>query len=100
MKAAAVRMMPLALMAASSLTLASGHLTPQECNSYPFKPAHGALSTADVARELAELESVGYRPGIDNYSLDINDARNRLKAEYAKECLPDNSTANNPPTEG
>lgn len=91
------RAAPLVLMAASSLACAAGHLTPQQCNSYPFKPAHGALSSDDVARELDELTSVGYRPGTDNYSPDIADARARLNAEYAKDCTGP-STANQPAT--
>lgn len=100
MNATFARLMPVALMTASSLTVASGHLTPQECNSYPLKPAQGVLSRADLARELAELGSVGYRPGLDNYSLDINDARDRLKAEYARDCLPAQSTAGTPSSGG
>ena len=88
------RVVPLALMALNSLACAAGHLTPQQCNSYPFKPAHGALSSDDVARELNELASVGYRPGIDNYSPDIADARAKLNAEYAKDCAPVQPTAN------
>jgi len=83
MKAAVVRLIPLALMVVSSFALASRHLTPEECNSYPFKQTQGTPSKADVARELAELESFGYRPAIDNYSPDISDARNRMNAEYA-----------------
>jgi hypothetical protein len=100
MKAAVVRLMPLALMVAGSFAFASRHLTQQECNSYPFKSPHSALSKADLARELAELESFGYRPAIDNYSPDISDARNRLNAEYARDCLPAHSTASNPSTNG
>ncbi|CAB3770080.1 DUF4148 domain-containing protein [Paraburkholderia humisilvae] len=100
MKAAIVRLMPLALMAASSFAFASTHLTPQECNSYPFKPANGAPTKADVNRELAELESLGYRPALDNYSPDISNARNRLNAEYAKDCLPARTSASNPSTTG
>lgn len=93
MNAAIKRVLPLGLLAASSLAFASGHLTPHQCSSYPFTPTHGALTTHDVARELAELESVGYRPGIDNYSPDIGDARARLMAEYAKDCLPSQTAA-------
>jgi hypothetical protein len=100
MKASIRIMLPLALMAGSSLAFASGHLTPQECNSYPFKPAHGALSSADIAREMAELESVGYRPALDNYSPDISDAQNRLNAEYARDCLPRGAAASNAPANG
>jgi hypothetical protein len=87
------RAVALALMTASSLACAAGHLTPQQCNSYPFKPTHGALSSDDVARELNELVSVGYRPGTDNYSPDIADARAKLNAEYVKDCTPGQSAA-------
>ncbi|WP_322062826.1 hypothetical protein [Paraburkholderia sp. J63] len=83
-----IPLIPLVLLTASSLACAAGHLTPQQCNSYPFKPTHGALSSDDVARELNELVSVGYRPGTDNYSPDIADARAKLNAEYAKDCAP------------
>jgi hypothetical protein len=100
MNASLKRLLPLALMAGSSFAFASGHLTHEECNSYPFKPTHGALTQADVAREMAELESVGYRPGIDNYSPDISDARARLNAEYVKDCQPGQSSASNPSNSG
>jgi hypothetical protein len=93
MNATLKRTLPLVLMAASSLACAAGHLTPQECNSYPLKPAHGALSSADVAREMKELASVGYHPAIDNYSPDIADARAKLNAEYERDCTPGQSTA-------
>jgi len=100
MKTAVVRLMPLALMAASSFAFAARHLTPQECNSYPFTSTHSALSKADVARELAELESFGYRPALDNYSPDISDARDRLNAEYERDCLPMHSTDSDPSSDG
>ena len=100
MNAILKRALPLLLMAASSLAFADSHLTPQECNSYPFKPAHGALSRADIAREMKELASVGYRPALDNYSPDIADARAKLDAEYSKDCMPGQSTASNPGTSG
>ncbi|MDQ7981290.1 DUF4148 domain-containing protein [Paraburkholderia sp. SARCC-3016] len=101
MKAAFLHAVPLALMLASSFAFASQHLTRKECDSYPFKPAHGAPSRADVSRELRELESFGYRPALDNYSPDIGDARNRLNAEYAKDCAPAaNTAARNAATSG
>jgi hypothetical protein len=77
--------LPIALMVASAGAFAGTRLTPQQCNAY---------------RELAELESVGYRPALDNYSLDISDARARLNAEYVRDCLPKGSTASLPSTSG
>jgi hypothetical protein len=101
MNAAIVRVTPLVLMLASSFAFASTHLTQKECNSYPFKPAaHNTPSRADVARELSELESFGYRPALDNYSPDIGDIRNRLNAEYARDCLPAHTAASNASTNG
>jgi hypothetical protein len=100
MKASVKRLLPLVLMAGSTLAFASAHLTREECNSYPLKPAHGAITSADTSRELAELALVGYRPGIDNYSPDIGDARNRLHALYVKDCLPNQSAASNSSTNG
>ncbi|WP_042337417.1 DUF4148 domain-containing protein [Paraburkholderia ferrariae] len=100
MNATLRRLLPLVLMAGSSLAFASGHLTREECNSYPFKPAHGPLTQADVAREMAELESVGYRPAIDNYSPDISAARDRLGAEYARDCMPRQHAAGGPSNNG
>jgi hypothetical protein len=90
--------LPLGLMIASACAMASGQLTPQQCNSYPFKPANGEVTHRDLIRELNELEAVGYRPGIDNYSLDISDARARLMAKYATDCKPDQNAASVPPS--
>ncbi|MGF6378642.1 hypothetical protein OKW31_001555 [Paraburkholderia atlantica] len=98
MSTAIVRMIPLALMAAGSLAFASRQLTPQECNSYPFKPAKDALTRADVVRELAELELVGYQPPTDNSSTDIRAYRERLIAKHATDCLHEHSTASNQET--
>jgi hypothetical protein len=100
MNAAIRRALPLALLATSSLAFASGHLTQHQCSRYPLASAHGALTSRDVARELSELESVGYRPGIDNYSPDIGDARARLMAQAAKDCLPTQAAAGNASTSG
>ena len=91
--------LPLGLMIASACAMASGQLTPQQCNSYPFKPANGEVTRRDLIRELNELEAVGYRPGIDNYSLDISDARARLMAKYAMDCKPDQNAASVPPSD-
>lgn len=50
---------PVALMTVSVWAIAPDRLTPEQCNSYPFTPAHGQVTKADLKRELAELESVG-----------------------------------------
>ncbi|KNE75284.1 hypothetical protein BCRE_2931 [Candidatus Burkholderia crenata] len=75
-------------MLASACAMASNPLTPRECNAYPFKPARGEVTHRVLMRELTELESVGYRPGIDNYSLDITQARERLIDKYNADCKP------------
>jgi hypothetical protein len=67
--------LPLGLMMASACAMASGQLTPHECNSYPFKHTQG-----------------------DNYSLDITDARARLMAKYATDCKPDQNATAVPPS--
>ncbi|MEW6346840.1 MAG: hypothetical protein RXR20_18855 [Paraburkholderia sp.] len=90
--------LPLGLMMASACAMASGPLTPHQCNSYPFQPTHGEVTHRDLMRELNELESVGYRPAIDNYSLDITDARARLMAKYETDCKPDQHAADVPPS--
>ncbi|RFU48271.1 DUF4148 domain-containing protein [Paraburkholderia sp. DHOC27] len=79
--------LPIALMMASACAMASDHLTPHQCNAYPFK-TQGPVTHRDVMRELTELEAVGYRPGVDNYGPDINDARARLAAKYNEDCKP------------
>jgi hypothetical protein len=89
--------LPLGLMMASTCSMASGQLTPDECNSYPFKPAHGDVTHRDLMRELNELESVDYRPAIDNYSLDLTDARARLITKYDTDCKPDLHATDVPP---
>ena len=92
--------LPLGLMMASACAMASDRLTPHQCNSYPFKPASGEVTHRDLMRELNELEAVGYRPAIDNYALDITDARARLMAKYATDCKPDQHAASVPPSNG
>lgn len=90
--------LPLGLMMASACAMASGRLTPHECNSYPFAATSGQVTHRDLMRELTELESVGYRPAIDNYSLDITDARARLMAKYNEDCKPSQATTAAPAT--
>jgi len=90
--------LPLGLMMASACAMASGQLTPHECNSYPFKHTQGEVTHRDMMRELRELEAVGYRPAVDNYSLDITDARARLMAKYVTDCKPDQNATAVPPS--
>jgi hypothetical protein len=89
---------PLGLMLASACAMASNRLTPHECNAYPFKSAHGEVTHRALMRELTELESVGYRPGIDNYSLDIAQARERLNDAYNADCKPNQPATSLPAT--
>jgi hypothetical protein len=77
---------PNALMTASVCAVAADRLTPEECNSYSFTPTHGQVTQADLSRELAELESVGYWPGTGNYSPGIPALRQRLNEKYALDC--------------
>jgi hypothetical protein len=86
-------------MPASACAMASNRLTPHECNAYPFKPAHGEVTHRALMRELTELESVGYRPGIDNYSLDITQARERLIDKYNMDCKPKQVATSLPATD-
>lgn len=90
--------LPLGLMMASACAMASGRLTPHECNSYPLAATSGHVTHRDLMRELAELESVGYRPSMDNYSLDIADARARLMTKYKEDCKPNQATTMAPAT--
>lgn len=80
--------LPLALMMASACAMASGPLTPHECNTYPLKATSSQVTHRDLMRELTELESVGYQPGPGNGSLDIGDVRARLMAKYNADCQP------------
>lgn len=85
---------PIALMTASVCAIAADRLTPEECSSYPFTPAHGQITHADLSRELAELESVGYWPGTGNYSPGIFQMRQRLNEKYARDCAPQHTSSN------
>jgi hypothetical protein len=44
------------------------------------------VTQADLSRELAELEAVGYWPGTENYSPGIPALRQRLNEKYARDC--------------
>ena len=50
------------LACASTAAFAAPHLTPQECNAYPFVYTGHDVTHADLMRELTELEQVGYEP--------------------------------------
>ncbi|HEF5871909.1 TPA: DUF4148 domain-containing protein [Burkholderia cenocepacia] len=76
------------LACASTAALAGPHLTPQECNAYPFVHTGSSVTRADLVRELSELEQVGYEPAHASpyYPDDLADAKHRLAAEYRADC--------------
>jgi hypothetical protein len=78
------------LLVASAVASASPHLTPQQCNDYPFKRPVGEVTSAQLHGELAELEAVGYQPqgSATDYPLDIERAQRKVQAEYARDCAP------------
>lgn len=78
------------LLAASASAMAAPHLTPQECNAYPFKPLKGEVTHRQLMRELGELEAVGYNPADDDavYPADLEAAEKKLQAEYRTDCAP------------
>ena len=100
MKISFKRAVPIIVMMTSAYAMASSPLTPTQCNAYPFVQAHGEVTHLDMMRELTELESVGYRPGIDNYSPDITQAREKLKAKYDEDCGPKQPAVSLPSTSG
>jgi len=100
MKSEFTTMLAASLMMASACAVASSRLTPNDCNSYPFSASKAAVTPVDMSRELTELESVGYRPGVDNYAPDIAQARDRLHAKYVRDCTPKHAKANGPSTSG
>lgn len=75
------------LFAFASSALADLHLSPQQCNEYPFKPA-ATVTQRGLHRELAELEAVGYRPYSSDvyYPDDIQKAERKLRAVYRRDC--------------
>jgi hypothetical protein len=78
------------LLLGSVSAMADSKLTPEECNDYPFKPVVGEVTHAQLIRELAELESVGYDPYKNDYYYprDIDAAQARLHAKYIADCAP------------
>jgi hypothetical protein len=90
---AAIALLTLSLVSASAMAAPrTPHaLTPQECNSYPFKATSGEVTHAQLMRELGELESVGYDPTAEDpdYPTDLQRAQQALQAKYQKDCAPD-----------
>jgi hypothetical protein len=84
------------LLSASTLALASPHLTPQQCNGYPFKRPVGEVTHAQLMQELGELEAVGYQPqgAALDYPSDIWSAQEKLNAEYRRDCTSAVQTSN------
>jgi hypothetical protein len=78
------------LFAVSTAALAAPHLTPQECNSFPFARSTGEVTHQQLVQELDELESVGYLVNEDNayYPNDILRAKRKLWTEYRQDCKP------------
>lgn len=79
--------MLLALLASSGSALADLHLTPQQCNEYPFKKTT-QVTQRGLQRELRELEAVGYHPAWTDvyYPDDIQGAEQKLQAVYQRDC--------------
>ncbi|CAM2155937.1 exported protein of unknown function [Pararobbsia alpina] len=74
---------------ASSSAYADLHLTPSQCQRYPFtKPASGEVTQRGLQRELGELEAVGYRPNAVDayYPDDIEKAEKKLQTVYKRDC--------------
>ncbi|WP_118185539.1 DUF4148 domain-containing protein [Paraburkholderia phosphatilytica] len=77
------------LLLGSASVFAASHLTPQQCNDYPFTQLRGSPTHAQLENELAELESVGYNPSAGDdadYPNDIERAEKLLRAKYRADC--------------
>ena len=76
------------LLLVSTASFAQETLTAQQCNDYPFVHTQGPVTHAQVMNELYELEAAGYDASAPNaaYPDNLNDAQNRLSAEYARDC--------------
>jgi hypothetical protein len=90
MKKMTTSIMTCALLCGTTAAFASPHLTPQECNDYPFKQPVGEVTHAQLMQELSELEAVGYVPGGDelDYPSELMSAERKVHAEYQKDCMP------------
>jgi hypothetical protein len=84
------------LIGGSGSAMAAQGLSPQECSDYPFKPLKGEVTHAQLMRELGELEAVGYDPTADDveYPDHLEQAQQRLQAEYRADCAPAASMTN------
>ncbi|WP_176047382.1 DUF4148 domain-containing protein [Burkholderia sp. BCC1644] len=76
------------LACASTAAFAGPHLTPRECQAYPFVHTGHEVTHADLVRELTELEQVGYDPAHASpyYPDDLDGAKHRLDVEYRADC--------------
>ena len=74
---------------ACQAAFAGSHLTPDQCNDYPFTPLHGEVTHKQLMKELGELEAVGYQPDEDQnyYPQDLQDAEAKLRQEYRRDCV-------------
>jgi len=90
MKLAKKTLLSALLLLGSVSAMAAPHLTPQQCNDYPFKPLKGEVTHKQLMRELGELEAVGYQPSNDDddYPGDLEQAEHKLRAEYRADCMP------------
>jgi ABC-type antimicrobial peptide transport system ATPase subunit len=89
MKRATKTLIGTLLLIGSASAMAAPHLTPQQCNDYPFKPLKTEVTHKQLMRELNELEAVGYNPDDANtYPDDLEDAQQKLQAEYRADCMP------------
>ncbi|CAN7774703.1 MULTISPECIES: DUF4148 domain-containing protein [unclassified Caballeronia] len=77
------------LLFANGSAFADAHLTPQQCDDYPFKRPVGEVTHAQLMQELAELQAAGYSGRDDNayYPNDLQQAEATLQAEYKRDCL-------------
>lgn len=78
------------MLVGSASAMAAPHLTPRECNGYPFTPVKGEITHKQLMRELGELEAQGYNPGVDDatYPANLETAQAKLMAQYRTDCLP------------
>jgi hypothetical protein len=90
MKLATKTLLSALLLIGSASAMAAPHLTPQQCNDYPFTQLKGEVTHKQLMRELGELEAVGYQPTADDddYPRDLQHAENKLQAEYRADCMP------------